>query len=962
VIRRPLAALLGLGLAAAVLVAAGPAPAGAQDGPAAPDTASISRGDLHVPERGRDPHPRLSPQLEDDLAAAPAGPAGRSAAPASTTTIVLQSRDLAASRAAIAREGGTITDSAGDLLRATVPTASLGRLADDAPTVLVREPYKAQTQAVTSEGVAESGASSWIGAGKDGSGVKVAIVDVGFDGYQAALGSELPASVETDLSRCSGTGGTSHGTGVAEIVHDEAPGAALYLVCAVDDVTFASAVATLGSHGVKVVNGSVGFTIAGRGDGSGGAGSPAAAVAALRRQGILYVASAGNYGTTHFSFPAKGDTDLNAPPEEDLVDIDDNDVLGFAVPLGLDATVSISWDEWPIARTDFDAYVTSDTCSSFYGSDTPQSDTSLPPVEQVEVSTQGCTAANPSDPPSQQFVVFGLGIDRFSGRGTPRMDVWFDGAVIQVEHHNASAITEPASSPAVLAVGAHCVSNGAIEPFSSRGPTIDDRVKPDLTGPDGVSSAVPAYGAAVGTCQGGFLGTSAAAPHVAGAAADLLSANASLDVAELQQLLENRATDSGTAGKDSAFGSGRLRLGTAGSAPPPTPRRFTPITPLRLFDSRPGPLGAAEAAFGASGRTTPIGGDQEVAVQVAGVGGVPTDATAVVLNVTVTEPTAGGWITVHPSGAAPTSSNLNFFPGQTVAVHVTATVGPDQKVRFYNSTGSTHLIVDIAGWYGPTSSGDAGLTRLAAPSRAFDTRSGTPGFAETGPSGRTSPIGADSEVQVQLAGLGGIPAEATAVVVNLTVTDPTWDGWLTLYPTGAARPLASTLNFTPGLTVANLAVVPVGTGGKVTIYNSHGTSDVVLDAIGYLRPGTGAGYVALDPPTRDLDTRYGTGPRHAPLGPNATYKLEVARYYGVPARAEAVMLNVVAVYPSSWGWLTIYPGSGSLPLASNLNFTAGTIVPNAVLSGIGTDGTVAISNANGTTDVVADLAGYFVAG
>jgi hypothetical protein len=310
----------------------------------------------------------------------------------------------------------------------------------------------------------------------------------------------------------------------------------------------------------------------------------------------------------------------------------------------------------------------------------------------------------------------------------------------------------------------------------------------------------------------------------------------------------------------------------------------------------------------------------------------------------------------------PNSSNLNFHPGQTVAQHVTATVGPDQRVRFFNSAGSTNLIVDLAGWYGPTSGGNAGLTRLPAPSRAFDSRSGTPGFAEGafGQGGRQSPIGPNSEVSVQLAGLGGIPAEATAAVVNLTATEPTSEGFFTVYPTGAARPLASSINFRPGLTVANLAIVPLGAGGSVSIFNSAGSTHAIVDVIGYFRPGTGAGYVALDPPTRDRDTRTGNGPRHVPLGESGTYRLEVARYYGVPARAAAVMLNVVAVAPTHWGWLTVYPGTASLPLASNLNFDQGVTVPNAVVAGLGSDGTVAIANAFGSTNVVADLAGYFV--
>ena len=176
------------------------------------------------------------------------------------------------------------------------------------------------------------------------------------------------------------------------------------------------------------------------------------------------------------------------------------------------------------------------------------------------------------------------------------------------------------------------------------------------------------------------------------------------------------------------------------------------------------------------------------------------------------------------------------------------------------------------------------------------------------------------------------------------------------------RPLASTLNFVPGTVAANLAVIPVGTDTNITIYNSAGTSNALVDVVGYFTQGSGAGYVALDPPTRDLDSRTGNGGTHFPLFPGAITSLEVARYYGVPARATAVLLNVTAVTPTKSGWFTVYPAGASLPLASNLNFSPGAAVPNAVVSGLGTDGYVTIYNASigGNTHVIADRAGYFV--
>jgi hypothetical protein len=135
-----------------------------------------------------------------------------------------------------------------------------------------------------------------------------------------------------------------------------------------------------------------------------------------------------------------------------------------------------------------------------------------------------------------------------------------------LEHRVAEgSVTEPATSPSALAVGAVCWKGSALEPYSSRGPTIDGRVKPDLVAPDSVSSFT--FGPFVSCGSSGFAGTSAAAPHVAAAAALAKEANPSFGPDELQAYLEERATDLGAAGKDPLFGSGALSLGAAPRRP-----------------------------------------------------------------------------------------------------------------------------------------------------------------------------------------------------------------------------------------------------------------------------------------------------------------------------------------------------------------------------------------------------------
>lgn len=130
-------------------------------------------------------------------------------------------------------------------------------------------------------------------------------------------------------------------------------------------------------------------------------------------------------------------------------------------------------------------------------------------------------------------------------------------------------------------------------------------------------------------------------------------------------------------------------------------------------------------------------------------------------------------------------------------------------------------MVDVAGWYGTDGTSSAGTFTPVAPSRLLDTRSG-------------ATVGAAGTVHLQATGRGGVPAsEVSAVVLNVTVTQPTASSFLTAWPAGAARPLASNLNYVPGQTVPNLVVVKVGAGGVVDLFNSTGSTHVVADVAGW---------------------------------------------------------------------------------------------------------------------------------
>jgi len=166
-----------------------------------------------------------------------------------------------------------------------------------------------------------------------------------------------------------------------------------------------------------------------------------------------------------------------------------------------------------------------------------------------------------------------------SARGAPRplrLDLYVS-EVRELEHRVAAgSLIEPASSPNAMAVGAMCWQSNVIEPFSSQGPTIDNRLKPDITGFDSVSSATDGN---FSRCGGsGFVGTSAATPHVAGAAALVKQANPTFGPAQLQAAMEAGAADVGIAGKDNEWGAGKLTLGGA-PAPPSPPSALPPSPP-----------------------------------------------------------------------------------------------------------------------------------------------------------------------------------------------------------------------------------------------------------------------------------------------------------------------------------------------------------------------------------------------
>ncbi len=240
---------------------------------------------------------------------------------------------------------------------------------------------------------------------------------------------------------------------------------------------------------------------------------------------------------------------------------------------------------------------------------------------------------------------------------------------------------------------------------------------------------------------------------------------------------------------------------------------FRGVVPNRLLDTR---------------STSIVPALGQVDVTAAGVAGVPRNATAVVLNVTVTEPQQEGHLRAWATGGAmPNASYLNFVRGQTVAGQVVVPVGAGGKVTLANrSTAPAHYIADVVGYV--TGSGSGGsVSAAASPVRVLDTRTGN---------GYSGSIAGRQSIRLKVAGRAGVPASGvSAVLVNVTVTEPAAPGFITVSPGGEAVPLASNLNFVRGTTVANAVLAKVGSDGTILLTNgSTDRTHLVVDLTGYV--------------------------------------------------------------------------------------------------------------------------------
>jgi hypothetical protein len=301
------------------------------------------------------------------------------------------------------------------------------------------------------------------------------------------------------------------------------------------------------------------------------------------------------------------------------------------------------------------------------------------------------------------------------------------------------------------------------------------------------------------------------------------------------------------------------------------------------------------------------------------------------------------------------ASSINIAQaGQTRPNLVTVPIGDGGRVTLF-SKGAAHLLADVAGYYLPADGPVAeGRFVPLTPQRLFDTRDGQ------------GPLAAGESIDIDVLGQGLVPATGVAaVVVNLTATEAASAGYVTAYPAGQERPLASTVNLSSaGDTAPNLAIVPVGADGEITIFASHG-AHVLGDVAGYITDDSAAldeaGLFVPLAPERVFDTRdseAAPGPKgFVPAG--GQIDVAVAGVGSVPADAAGVVLNVTGV-GSPGGFLTAWPTGPERPLASTLNFAAPVDTrANAAILPIGEGGLVSFYAKLGA-HVLADAAGYFL--
>jgi hypothetical protein len=438
--------------------------------------------------------------------------------------------------------GGRVETSYEHLIQHLAPPWAIQAIAQ-LPTVrLLRLPLKPFPMVLTSEGVAKTGAGTWqaVTPYRTTEKVKVCIFDLGFKGYASLLGTELPSSVTVRSFRADNDieGGEVHGAACAEIVHDMAPEADLFLVNFSTEVEHHQAVDWIIDQGVKVISYSVGWWNSGDGKGTGPICDD---VEKAYDAGIIWCNSAGNAAEDHWEGV------FSDPDANNRMNFSGSDEL--LMTSGYSCYAWMNWDDWGTwngtsysgSDNDYNLYLYywSGGLWNLIDSSTGSQNGNDEPTEFV-----GASSSVP--------LYWALLIYKHSATRNCKLEIFTSGNSAPIEYNvPAGSILIPADSPYAVTVGATDCITDALHSYSSRGPTQDGRIKPDFTAPSGVTTQT--YG------DRNFYGTSASAPHMAGAFG-LIIGKAPFSVSQIKAILEGRALDLGASGKDNLYGIGRLKL------------------------------------------------------------------------------------------------------------------------------------------------------------------------------------------------------------------------------------------------------------------------------------------------------------------------------------------------------------------------------------------------------------------
>ena len=465
-----------------------------------------------------------------------------------------------------------------DYIEAYIPVSLLAEASEQEGVVGIRtivppHPYQGT---IVSGGVAAHGVPSWHAAGYKGRDVKIGVIDLSFKGFAGLMGSELPATVQarcyasvgnftTNLSDCISTSSPErsrrHGTGVTEALFDIAPLADYYISDAGSYRDLLNTVNWMVSQGVDVINMSLAWGFDGPGDGTSYySNAPLKSVDAAVTGGIIWVNGAGNsakdswYGAFEDS-DSDGLHEFNASGNEcNRVTIDLDPLEGF--------TAQLRWaDSWGGASKDLNLYLI------------PVSASTISLSDAVAISTRSQSGGGNHTPNETIRIGHGdiingeycLAVNQTSGAAPSWIQLLVWGASDDLQNYvSAHSIGNPAESrnSGMLAVGAARISDtNTIEGFSSRGPTTDDRTKPDIVGADGGTSSI----------RGTWYGTSQASPHVAGLAALVKQVYPSRSPSSIASYLKDNALGRDTV-PNNTWGYGFARL------PPPPDATLSALT------------------------------------------------------------------------------------------------------------------------------------------------------------------------------------------------------------------------------------------------------------------------------------------------------------------------------------------------------------------------------------------------